>query len=131
MREPVIVDVVRTTFGKSGGALSNWHPADLLGFALTSLLDRTGVGRLTLRDAEVRVTAAGCAAENLRAAIEDATAFGDVGRAMPNLYVLHGARIADYSGLLSSEQAVALAEEELAGREPDAPVLIITSRRPA
>ena len=23
MREPVIVDVVRTTFGKSGGALSN------------------------------------------------------------------------------------------------------------
>jgi len=66
-----------------------------------------------------------------RAAIEDATAFGDVGRAMPNLFVLHGARIADYSGLLSAEQAVALAEEELAGREPDAPVLIITSRRPA
>ncbi len=98
---------------------------------MVRVLDRTGVGRLTLRDAEVRVTAAGCAAENLRAAIEDATAFGDVGRAMPNLYVLHGARIADYSGLLSSEQAVALAEEELAGREPDAPVLIITSRRPA
>jgi acetyl-CoA acyltransferase len=43
MREPVIVDVVRTTFGKSGGALSNWHPADLLGFALTSLFERTGV----------------------------------------------------------------------------------------
>src|SRR6202451_197469 len=43
MREPVIVDVVRTTFGKSGGSLSNWHPADLLGFTLTSLLGRTGV----------------------------------------------------------------------------------------
>jgi acetyl-CoA acyltransferase len=43
MRDPVIVDVVRTTFGKRGGALSNWHPADLLGFALTSLLERTGV----------------------------------------------------------------------------------------
>jgi acetyl-CoA acyltransferase len=43
MGEPVIVDVVRTTFGKSGGALANWHPADLLGFALTSLLERTGV----------------------------------------------------------------------------------------
>jgi acetyl-CoA acyltransferase len=43
MREPVIVDVVRTTFGKRGGALSNWHPADLLGFALKSLVDRTGV----------------------------------------------------------------------------------------
>jgi acetyl-CoA acyltransferase len=43
MREPVIVDVVRTTFGKRGGALANWHPTDLLGFALTSLMDRTGV----------------------------------------------------------------------------------------
>jgi acetyl-CoA acyltransferase len=43
MREPVIVDVVRTTFGKRGGALANWHPADLLGFALTSLMERTGV----------------------------------------------------------------------------------------
>jgi len=43
MREPVIVDVVRTTFGKRGGALANWHPADLLGFALTSLIERTGV----------------------------------------------------------------------------------------
>ena len=30
-REPVIVDVVRTAFGKRGGALANWHPADLLG----------------------------------------------------------------------------------------------------
>ena len=43
MREPVIVDVVRTAFGKRGGALANWHPADLLGFALTTLLERTGV----------------------------------------------------------------------------------------
>src|ERR1700722_14643856 len=43
MREPVIVDVVRTAFGKRGGALANWHPADLLGFALTSLMERTGV----------------------------------------------------------------------------------------
>ncbi len=42
-REAVIVDTLRTTFGKRGGALAHWHPADLLGFALTSLLERTGV----------------------------------------------------------------------------------------
>ncbi|HZM56867.1 MAG TPA: thiolase family protein [Acidimicrobiales bacterium] len=42
-RDAVIVDVVRTTLGKRGGALSQWHPADLLGFALTSLMERTGV----------------------------------------------------------------------------------------
>ena len=39
----MVVDVLRTTFGKRGGALEHWHPADLLGFALTSLLDRAGV----------------------------------------------------------------------------------------
>ena len=42
-RDAVVVDVLRTTFGKRGGALEHWHPADLLGFALTSLLDRAGV----------------------------------------------------------------------------------------
>ena len=35
-REAVIVDTLRTTFGKRGGALAHWHPADLLAFALRS-----------------------------------------------------------------------------------------------
>ena len=42
-REAVIVDTLRTAFGKRGGALANWHPADLLAHALTSLVTRTGV----------------------------------------------------------------------------------------
>jgi len=42
-REAVIVDTLRTAFGKRGGALANWHPDDLLGFALSNLVERTGV----------------------------------------------------------------------------------------
>ncbi|HWD51528.1 MAG TPA: thiolase family protein [Acidimicrobiales bacterium] len=42
-REAVIVDVARTNFGKRNGALAHWHPVDLLAFALTHLIDRTGV----------------------------------------------------------------------------------------
>src|SRR5947209_5311299 len=42
-RDPVVVDVVRTAFGKRKGALASWHPTDLLGFALKQLLERTGV----------------------------------------------------------------------------------------
>ncbi|MHB8438910.1 MAG: thiolase family protein [Acidimicrobiales bacterium] len=42
-REAVIVDTLRTTFGKRGGALSNWHPVDLLAFALKQLVGRCGV----------------------------------------------------------------------------------------
>jgi acetyl-CoA acyltransferase len=43
VRDAVVVDVLRTTLGKRGGALAHWHPVDLLGFALSSLVDRTGV----------------------------------------------------------------------------------------
>ena len=43
IREPVIVDTVRTPIGKSRGALSTWHPVDLLAFTLKALVDRTGV----------------------------------------------------------------------------------------
>ena len=46
----VIVDVVRTAFGKRKGALAGWHPADLLGFTLKSLVDRTGVDPERLDD---------------------------------------------------------------------------------
>ncbi|HVB94285.1 MAG TPA: thiolase family protein [Acidimicrobiales bacterium] len=42
-REAVIVDVARTTFGKRNGALANWHPVDLLAFALSHLIEHTGV----------------------------------------------------------------------------------------
>jgi len=42
-REAVIVDTVRTAFGKRNGALANWHPVDLLAFTLSNLVERTGV----------------------------------------------------------------------------------------
>ncbi len=49
-RDAVIVDVVRTTMGKRGGALSNWHPVDLLGFTLNTLVERTGIDPETVDD---------------------------------------------------------------------------------
>lgn len=39
-REAVIVDCVRTPFGRRKGKLAGWHPTDLLGFTLRSLLER-------------------------------------------------------------------------------------------
>jgi len=42
-REAVIVDTLRTAFGKRGGALATWHPVDLLAHALGALVGRTGV----------------------------------------------------------------------------------------
>src|SRR3954447_23733132 len=43
IREAVIVDTVRSAIGKRKGALSTWHPTDLLGFTLNALFERTGI----------------------------------------------------------------------------------------
>src|SRR5215469_5255201 len=43
MSEVVIVDAVRTPVGRRNGGLSTVHPADLLGTALTALVERTGI----------------------------------------------------------------------------------------
>src|SRR5690242_14063368 len=44
MSEPVILEVVRTPYGKNrGGAYANTHPAALLAHALQGLVDRAGL----------------------------------------------------------------------------------------
>jgi acetyl-CoA acyltransferase len=43
IREAVIVDCARTAFGKRNGALAPWHPTDLLGFTLKTILERNDV----------------------------------------------------------------------------------------
>ncbi len=43
VREAVIVEAIRTPVGKRDGALAGWHPAELLGTTLFTLLERTGV----------------------------------------------------------------------------------------
>jgi acetyl-CoA acyltransferase len=42
-REAVIVDCARTAFGKRKGALAGWHPTDLLGLVLRTMIDRNDV----------------------------------------------------------------------------------------
>ncbi|MDP9017294.1 MAG: hydantoinase/oxoprolinase, partial [Candidatus Eremiobacteraeota bacterium] len=95
------------------------------------VLDATGVARLSLSNATITLTTAGVAADVLKRTLEEQTSFGDVGRALPALYLIHGARIANLSGLASAEQVVALAVEELSGREPAAPVALLTARNQA
>ena len=43
MTEPVIIEAVRTPFGKRNGALSGLHAAELLGAAQVELIKRTGL----------------------------------------------------------------------------------------
>ncbi|MFD7075001.1 steroid 3-ketoacyl-CoA thiolase [Nocardioides sp. NPDC059952] len=48
MSEPVIVDAIRTPYGRRGGVLSGLHAVDLLGRAQRGILERTGVDPATV-----------------------------------------------------------------------------------
>ena len=50
MPEPVIVEALRTPFGRRGGALREQRPDSLLAHALDGLLDRTGVDPARIGD---------------------------------------------------------------------------------
>ena len=95
------------------------------------VVDERGVVRLVLRGARVVETNVGALDGMLAAAMEAATSFGDVGRSLPALYVLHHGRIADFSGLGHIEQARALVREEVSGREASEAVTVVTVKRPA
>ncbi|MFQ6330923.1 thiolase family protein [Nocardia sp. CWNU-33] len=58
-REAVIVGAVRTPVGKRGGALSRWHPVDLLGHTLRNLVERSGIDATHIDD-----VIAGCALQH-------------------------------------------------------------------
>ena len=95
------------------------------------IVDERGVVRAGMRAPAIERTCVRDVETVLAQALEDATAFGDVGRALPELYLVHGARISEFAGLASAAQAVALAKEELAGRDPGESVAIILVRRAA
>ncbi len=117
------------------------RPSELEPIELTALLtaykhrgrfriaDDRGVVRLALPAAEIDIISAGEAEHRTREVIERETRFGDVGRALPAVYVAHGARIAAFEGVVDRDQAVALVCEELSGCKPDEQIAVITVAR--
>jgi acetyl-CoA acyltransferase len=49
-REAVIVDGARSAFGKRKGALAEWHPTDLLGLVLRTLIERNDIDPARIDD---------------------------------------------------------------------------------
>ena len=50
MAEAYIVDAVRTAGGRRGGALREWHPADLGAAVLDALVERSGIDPAAVED---------------------------------------------------------------------------------
>ncbi|HTZ55670.1 MAG TPA: hydantoinase/oxoprolinase family protein [Candidatus Acidoferrum sp.] len=95
------------------------------------VLDERDVVRLVLKNARAKTTTVAALDDALTHAIEDATRFGDVGRALPDIYLVHRGHIADLRGMASAEQALALAQEEIAGCNDAEDVVMITVPRAA
>ncbi|HWT13765.1 MAG TPA: acetyl-CoA C-acetyltransferase [Allosphingosinicella sp.] len=50
MPQAYIVDAVRTAGGRKGGALKDWHPADMAGQVLNALVERSGIDPAAIED---------------------------------------------------------------------------------
>ncbi len=95
------------------------------------VIDERDVVRLVLKNSQSKTTTVAALDQALARAIEDATRFGDVGRALPDIYLVHRGHIADLRGMASAEQARALAREEIAGCNDAEEVVMITVSRAA
>lgn len=93
------------------------------------VVDRTGVVRLQ-RDAAsekmvIKTTTLAEIKEELARVVDGLTDYGDAGRAIPDIFILYGARIANFSGLADLEQVTALAEVELRSLAPATKLIVI------
>jgi hypothetical protein len=93
------------------------------------VVDRTGVVRLQ-RDAAsekmvAKTTTLAEIKEELARVVDGLTDYGDAGRAIPDIFILYGARIANFSGLADLEQVTALVEVELRSLAPATKLIVI------
>ena len=89
------------------------------------VVDRTGVVRLQRGAAYVTSTTLAALKDELTRAVEALTDYGDAGRTIPDIFILYGARLANFSGLAELEQVQALTEVELRSLDPATRLVIV------
>ncbi|MGH9838164.1 MAG: hydantoinase/oxoprolinase family protein [Blastocatellia bacterium] len=92
---------------------------------LLRVVDRTGVVRLQRETALVSETTLARINEELARVVDQLTDYGDAGRAIPDIFILYGARIANFSGLAGLDQVTALVEVELRLLDPATKLVVI------
>lgn len=92
---------------------------------LLRIVDRTGVVRLQRGASLITDTTMARIADELARVVDQLTDYGDAGRAIPDLFLLYGARIANFSGLADLDQVVALADVELRSLDPSMHIVVV------
>jgi len=89
------------------------------------VVDSSGSIRLQCRNAQARLTTAANADATIAQMTEDLAHWGDAGKVIPDMILLAGPKIIDLSGLLDTNQVVALAKTELETMQRDAQVIAL------
>ena len=93
--------------------------------AMLRVVDRTGVVRLQRGAAVISDATLARLPDELTRVVEQLTDYGDAGRTIPDLFLLYGARIANFSGLADLDQVLALADVELRSLDPAMHIVIL------
>jgi hypothetical protein len=91
----------------------------------SAVVDTRGVVRLILPGAFAYATTSADVDVVLARALDEHTAFGDVGRALPDVFVLRAGRIAEFTGMAEAAQIAGLIGEELAGVAGVEPIVLL------
>jgi N-methylhydantoinase A/oxoprolinase/acetone carboxylase beta subunit len=91
----------------------------------SAVVDARGVVRLVLPGAACYPARAGDAERVLARAVDEHTTFGDVGRALPDVFLLRGARIGEFTGMAEAAQITGLVRDEQQGVADDEPVVLL------
>jgi N-methylhydantoinase A/oxoprolinase/acetone carboxylase beta subunit len=121
---------LRTTVSETRALAGTAGLAVFASASESAVVDTRGVVRLILPGAFTYATTSGEVDAVLARALDEHTAFGDVGRALPDVFVLRAGRIAEFTGMAEAVQIAGLIGEELAGVDSAEPiVLLVVAKR--
>ncbi|MEA2787523.1 MAG: N-methylhydantoinase, partial [Candidatus Eremiobacteraeota bacterium] len=91
----------------------------------SAVVDARGVVRLVLPGAFAYATRVADVERALVRAVDEHTAFGDVGRALPDVFLLRAGRIGEFAGMAEAVQIAGLVRDELAGVDGGEQIVLV------
>lgn len=99
--------------------------------SVTHVIDNEGVVKLRKNEASVKALTVKDVENQLMPILEELVGYGDGGMMVPDIFLLHGKRIIDCSGVIDLNQVMAIVRVELQGLNPEDKILVIIGKRSA